>query len=207
MKGKLIVFEALDCAGKTTQIRKAYERLKSEGYKVILTREPGGTPIGEEIRKIIKNDKIARSPITQAYLFAASRAEHNIQIARWIEDGNIVLCDRHLLSSLIYNKDPKEIYSVIKINESNNEPLLTHNININYIILDITNEEFLKRIGNRKTLDKLDVECINTFSTKRKEYLKLGKLLKAEIVNSSESIDEVHNKIMSKIYSIIKEEK
>lgn len=206
MKGKLIVFEALDCAGKTTQIKKAYETLKEKGYKVILTREPGGTPIGEEIRKIIKNDSIKRSSITQAYLFAASRAEHNIQISKWIEEGYIVLCDRHLLSSLIYNKDPKEIYSVIKINEPTSDPLEVNKIAVNYIILDITNEEFSKRINKRKTLDKLDIECINTFEEKREEYLKIGKLLKANIVDSSESIDKVHNKIMSKIYKIIKEE-
>lgn len=206
MKGKLIVFEALDCAGKTTQIKKAYEELKAKGYKVVLTREPGGTPIGEEIRKLIKNDELPRSPITQAYLFAASRAEHNIQIAKWIEEGNIVLCDRHLLSSLVYNKDPKEIYSVIKINEPTSDPLEVNGIAVNYIILDITNEEFSKRMSHRRTLDKLDVECINTFTEKRNEYLKLGKLLKANIIDSSESIDKVHNKIMSKIYKIIKEE-
>lgn len=200
--GKLIIFEAIDGAGKTTQLELAYQELKAQGYEVVKTREPGGTVVGEKIRDVLLSD-IEMNPITRAYLYASSRAEHNIQIDKWIKEGKIVLCDRHMLSSLIYNKDPEKKYSVYLINSYANNILLDHNIDMNYILLDIDKENFFKRIKSREEINHLDLETIEFFEKRRKMYLTTGKYFSAKIIDSNGTIDETHNKIMKEIKSII----
>ena len=104
MKGLFIVFEGQDGAGKSTQIAAMRSYLESCGREVILTREPGGTPIAEKIRELLLDrDNKGMDAACEAYLYAAARAEHvqNV-ILPAIERGAVVLCDRFLLSSLAY---------------------------------------------------------------------------------------------------------
>ena len=104
MNGKLIVFEGPDGSGKTTILKKVNEKLTDEGYKLKLVREPGGTDISEKIREIIiDNDNVNMAAKTESLLFAASRAqlvEEKLRPA--LENGEIILCDRFVLSSLLY---------------------------------------------------------------------------------------------------------
>lgn len=103
-QGYFISFEGGDGAGKSTQIKKLKQYFESEGYQVVLTREPGGTEIGEKIRHIILdpvNDKM--TGMTEVMLYAASRAQHVAEIIRpSLEAGKIVICDRFMDSSLVY---------------------------------------------------------------------------------------------------------
>ena len=201
-EGKLIVFEAIDGAGKSTQLDLAYDFLKANGYDVVKTREPGGSLVGEKIRDILLSD-IDMHPITRAYLYASSRAEHNIKITNWVKEGKIVLCDRHMLSSFVYNEDPEKDYNVYLINSQANNPLLSDDIKINYILLDINKENFLKRLDNRQEINHLDLETIKSFERKREKYLRLGKAFLAKIIDSNGSINETHDKIKEEIIKII----
>lgn len=103
-KSLFISFEGGDGSGKSTQISKLCEYLADKGYDFILSREPGGTPIGEKIRDIIldpANDEM--DYLTEAYLYAASRAQHVAQVIRpALMSGKIVICDRFLDSSIAY---------------------------------------------------------------------------------------------------------
>ena len=112
-RGKFITFEGLDGTGKSTQMRKLAAALREAGHKVIETREPGGTPSGEKIRKVLLDSSTAGlSPLAEMALMFASRAQH---IAEVIEPalgaGNIVLCDRFTDSTEAYQGSGRRLGS------------------------------------------------------------------------------------------------
>ncbi len=104
MSGKFISIEGCDGSGKTTIITKLYEQLINEGYDVLVTREPGGIHISEEIRKIILNpEHTEMDDRCEALLYAAARRQHLVEkVLPAIQSGKIVLCDRFVDSSLAY---------------------------------------------------------------------------------------------------------
>lgn len=104
MRGLFITLEGPDGSGKSTMISLIGEYLKEQGIDHIITREPGGTVIGEKIRGIIiDRENINMGPETEALLFAASRSQHvHEKILPSVEGGKVVVCDRFLLSSLAY---------------------------------------------------------------------------------------------------------
>lgn len=103
MNGKLITFEGCEGVGKSTQLRLLKEYLERTGQSAVFTREPGGTPIAEEIRSILLYKNFEISPVVEAYLFATARADHvNRVILPALEQGKLVVCDRYLDSSLAY---------------------------------------------------------------------------------------------------------
>ena len=104
MNGKFIVFEGPDGSGKTTILEKVKTILENDSYPVSFYREPGGTPISEKIRSIIiDNENSEMSAKTEALLFAASRAQLvEERIKPDLKAGKIVICDRFVLSSLLY---------------------------------------------------------------------------------------------------------
>lgn len=104
MLGKFITLEGPDGSGKSTFIRLISEYMESKGISFIVTREPGGTPIGEKIRDIIlDNENINMGSETEALLYAAGRSQHiHEKIIPALKEGKIVISDRFLLSSLAY---------------------------------------------------------------------------------------------------------
>ena len=104
MKGLFIVMDGPDGSGKTTQINLLEQYLKEAGYECLITREPGGTVIGEEVRELILNPEYKEmSPVTEMLLYAASRAQlvHEV-IGPALEAGRIVISDRFVDSSIVY---------------------------------------------------------------------------------------------------------
>ena len=102
-RGKLIVFEGADDLGKTTQIEKVYDYLLDKNEKVVKTREPGGTKIGDRIRDILLNTDEKLPPKTQLLLFEADRSYHyESKLKPLLEQGYTILCDRFYLSTLVY---------------------------------------------------------------------------------------------------------
>lgn len=121
MKGLFITFEGIDGSGKTTQIRLLNDYLQQEGYPVLLTREPGGTSIGDKIRSLLldpeNGEMVAR---TEVLLYAASRSQHVQEvIVPAIHAGKIVLCDRFVDASLSYQGYGPEmpLEDIITINQ------------------------------------------------------------------------------------------
>ncbi|MBQ7569237.1 dTMP kinase [bacterium] len=110
-RGLFITFEGLEGAGKSTQARRLFYALDLAGFPVILTREPGGTPIGEAVREILIDPKFSEmDPLTETFLFAAARRQHICQvILPQLEKGGIVICDRFLDATVAYQAFGHEI--------------------------------------------------------------------------------------------------
>lgn len=103
MKGKFITFEGCEGVGKSTQAKFLIEYLKNQGYDVVFTREPGGTPVAEKVRAILLDPSLTIKPRTEAYLFVTARNDHieNVILPN-VEKGKIVICDRYVDSSIAY---------------------------------------------------------------------------------------------------------
>lgn len=151
--GWYIVFEGIDGSGKTTQAESIAEDLDAE-----LFREPGGTPLGEAVRSILKDETIAMSPTTEVLLFAAARVELLLRIEEIRSTGKNVVCDRSVFSSLAYQtgRGGIEIDEVLQAN------CLIPSIPDAVILLDLSPEEALLRTGGardamekRVSLDKV----------------------------------------------------
>ncbi len=190
-----ITFEGPEGSGKTTIAHKICELLEKDGYSVIFTREPGGTPIAEQIRNVIldKNNK-ELDPRAEALLYAASRRQHLVEKV-WpaLKEGKIVICDRFLDSSLAYQGGARNlgIDNVLNINlfaTENTYPELT-------LLFDIDPELGLKRIAanNQREVNRLDLEKIEFHKKVRATFLELAKRYKNRyvIIDASKSIDEV----------------
>jgi dTMP kinase len=102
-RGRLIAFEGVEGAGKSTQLEVLRQALEKAGHRVVTTREPGGTPVGEQVRSILLDPASTLDARAEALLFAAARAQLVEQVIRpALERGEVVLCDRYVDSSLAY---------------------------------------------------------------------------------------------------------
>lgn len=101
--GKFIVLDGVEGCGKTTQARLLAEWLEEQGTPALLTHEPGGTPVGEELRRVLLESQAEMTPLTEAYLFCADRAEHvNRVIVPALLEGKWVICDRFSAATFAY---------------------------------------------------------------------------------------------------------
>ncbi len=201
-KGYLISFEGGEGAGKSTQAKLLYDKLKSKGYKVVLTKEPGGTEIGNKIRKLLLDlDNKKMSAWTEILLYTADRAQDIVEnIKPAYKDGKIVLVDRYIDSNIIYQGFGRkiDIDKIKKINKwvvKNIYPDLT-------ILLDIEVDKGLKRaraISNSN--DRLEEEIIEFHQSIRKGYLKLAQ--KEDRVKKFNA-DQVPGELQQKIWETVK---
>ena len=190
-----ITFEGGEGAGKSTAIKRIVEKLTSEGHEIVLTREPGGTPIAEEIRNVILDKKnTAMDPRTEALLYAASRRQHLVEkVIPALKEGKLVLCDRFLDSSLAYQGGARGIgidtvYNMNLFATEGTLPDLT-------ILFDIKPEEGLARIAanSQREVNRLDVEKLAFHNKVRDSFHELAKKFPERfvIVDASKGPDEV----------------
>lgn len=198
-----ITFEGGEGSGKSTALKKINELLIEKGYQTVLTREPGGTPISEEIRNVIldkKNTDMDR--LTEALLYAASRRQHLVQKV-WpaLKEGKIVLCDRYLDSSLAYQGGARGIGidKVLDINMFATEgtfPDMT-------LLFDIKPEIGLARIAANagREVNRLDLEKMSFHEGVRKTFLELAERYPERyvVIDASKSPEEVIQDAMDAI--------
>ena len=190
-----ITFEGGEGSGKSTALRKISELLIEKGYETVLTREPGGTPISEEIREVILDKKNTdMDKRTEALLYAASRRQHLVQKV-WpaLKEGKLVLCDRYLDSSLAYQGGARGIglEDVLNINlfaTENTFPDLT-------LLFDIDPKIGLARIAANasREVNRLDLEKLSFHEGVRKTFLELAARYPERfvIIDASKSPDKV----------------
>ena len=194
-KGLFITFEGGDGCGKTTQIKLLNEYLKNKGYKTLLTREPGSIGLGEKVREILLNYDGEVSPVCESFLFLADRAQNvDCIIKPALEEGTIVICDRHTDSSVAYQGYGRGL-DIDRINMLNNiatsglKPDLT-------IVLDVDVETSQARVGSEK--DRMESAGIEFFERVRQGFLEIAKQEpdRVKVVDSKQSIEDIHKQIL-----------
>jgi dTMP kinase len=207
LKGIFITFEGPDGAGKTTQINLLKEYLISKGFDVVLTREPGGTPIGEKIRSVILDvENKEMDVICEALLYAASRAQLVKEfILPNIEQGKVVICDRFVESSIVYQGYARGIGEE-KIEVINN--IATRGLVPDAVfLLMLTPEEGIKRKKNSGKLDRLEMEKIEFHKKVYEGYNRLkGKRKNVFEIDATLDVDHIHNKIIGIVENLLREE-
>ena len=199
MSIQFITFEGGEGSGKTTLIKKLVSDLQDSGYKVLQTREPGGSKIAEDIRSVILNVENTKMDYrTEALLYAASRRQHLKEvILPALEKGYLVICDRYLDSSLAYQGYARglgidEVYNINLYATAGLLPDLT-------ILIDEEAEVGLKRIcANNRDQNRLDLEKIDFHNKVREGYLKVLEKFPNRIVkvNGNQTIDEVYSDVL-----------
>lgn len=206
-----ITFEGIDGSGKSTIAKLVDEKLKELGFNTILTREPGGVKIAEDIRAILLDKNNTNlDDHTEALLFAASRRQHLIEkILPALKENKIVLCDRYIDSSLAYQGGGKklgvdEVYKVNLFATDNLLPDLT-------LLFDMDPEEGLKRINKNKDreVNRLDLETSTFYNVTRQTFLDLAKKYpeRIKVIDASRTIEEVLNDAMKIIKEKLDESK
>ena len=190
-----ITLEGPEGSGKTTAVNAAVRELEKLGYSIVRTREPGGTPIAEQIRNVILDKaNTAMDPRTEALLYAASRRQHLVEKV-WpaVKEGKIVICDRYLDSSLAYQGGARGlgIENILNINMFATEgtfPDLT-------LLFDIDPEVGLARIAANasREVNRLDLEKLDFHKNVRNTFLDLAKRYpnRFVIIDASKSQEEV----------------
>ena len=207
MSGVFITFEGGEGSGKTTIAQMVKERLEKEGYHVVLTREPGGVEISEEIRDVILDDKNTNmDKKTEALLYAASRRQHLVEkVIPALNDNAIVICDRFIDSSLVYQGiargiDIDEVYNMNIFATENILPQRT-------IFFDIKPEDGLARVYSNKNreVNRLDLEKIGFHKKVYDGYLQICDKYNERIVkiDASQNIEGVFNQAIEKIKEIL----
>ena len=204
MLGQFITIEGIECVGKSTNAKFIETMLNKKGYKTLVTREPGGSGVGEKIRNILlfeKKDTI--SPMTELLLLFAAREKHINEIIKpALENGTWVICDRFTDASFAYQGFGREL-GFEKVNQlkaliqKDFEPDLT-------ILLDAP----LEVITSRRKLnpnDRFESEDKKFFGRVRNGYLELAKIFedRVKVIDASQDIENVENQITTLINSMV----
>jgi len=200
-QGVFIVFEGGEGIGKTTQAKLLKAWLEQEGESVVLSREPGGSDLGIEIRKILLSHSTGEiSPRAEALLYAADRAHHVFSVIRpALAQGEVVISDRYFDSSIAYQGagrvlEPGEVARISRWATESLFPTLT-------IIIDLPAEIGLGRL---KSKDRLESQPLAFHERVRQEFLQLS-LLDPEryfIVDGNKSIEDIHSAIITRVSEI-----
>lgn len=206
---KFITLEGGEGSGKSTINEKLYAALKEKGYQIMSTREPGGIDIAEQIRNVILNKQnVSMDSKTEALLLAAARRQHLVEkVKPALEVGTIVLCDRFVDSSLVYQGYARglgmdEVLSINKFAIGEYMPTLT-------IYLDVSPEVGLGRIAanEAREVNRLDLEAADFHAKVREGYFKILEKYPERIVliDAERPLDEVFADVLKKVEAHINE--
>ena len=202
-RGLFITFEGGDGSGKTTQIGELRKLLEEMGYKVLLTREPGGTLISEKIRTLLLDpENTGMDPVTETMLYAAARAQLVSEVIRpALEDGTIVICDRFVDSSIAYQGYGRQLGDMVsEINAygiGDCMPDLT-------IYLRLDPGDGNRRINGRR-LDRIEMESMDFHQRVFYGYDQLRDSSEGRIVSldAAGSIREIADQIKAKVLPLL----
>lgn len=205
MKGLFIVMEGPDGSGKTTQINLLKEYLEEAGYECLITREPGGTVIGEEVRQLILNPEHKEmSPVTEMLLYAASRAQlvHEV-IGPALEESKIVISDRFVDSSIVYQGIARKLG--ISTVSAVNAPGIGIYRPDGIFFIDLSEAEGLRRKKEQKNLDRMEQEGIDFHHMVSEGYRKvLSGRPEVMKIDGGRSIDTIQKKIRNHVDELLK---
>lgn len=195
-RGKFITLEGIDGAGKSTQLVRLADLLRGKGKTIVITREPGGTPVGERLRELLLDNRQTMHPETEALLMFAARREHlDKVILPALDQGDWVICDRFTDASFAYQGGGRGL-PVEKLTElerwvqGNIQPDLT-------LYFDITAELGRLRTSSIKNLDRFEREQDEFFRNVRDGYLERAYRFPERIivVDANRSLEEVNKTV------------
>lgn len=203
-KGLFITFEGADGSGKTTQLNNVKSFLEQKGFDVVITREPGALDIGQKIRNILLHHDGIVADRCEMFLFLADRAQHvETFIKPAIDEGKIILCDRHTDSTIAYQgygrgQDINLLKDLNKIAINGLKPDLT-------LLFDVSTEVAQERVGSEK--DRMESAGIEFHKKVRNGYLELQKQEpeRIKMVNANNSIEEVFEETKAIVSKLIQE--
>jgi dTMP kinase len=198
-----ITFEGCEGCGKSTHVQMLAEYLRSLGKDVITTKEPGGTPLGKQLREMLLQQE--PEVMSEIFLFAADRIEHVEKVIRpALNQGKIVLCDRFMDSTLAYQLGgrglPEDLVRYLNwVSSRGLIPDMT-------IMLDVTVEEGLKRAKDRGPIDRFEKEIVAFHERVRDKYNEIAENEPQRIkkINSALPMEQVQEKILELVKEKIK---
>lgn len=205
MAGLFLTFEGGDGSGKTTQINRLVAWLESRGQTVVLTREPGGTDLGVELRNIVMHRKGFIAPRAEALLYAADRSHHIHTLVRpALERGDIIVQDRYLDSSVAYQGagrvlDPDEVRELSLWGTERLMPDLT-------VLLDVpATVAKARQAAEDRDYDRLEAEAEDFHTRVRESYLALAEAEPERflVVNGELPIEEIHQVIITRVSDLL----
>lgn len=202
VKGKFITFEGVDGAGKSTHIDEAIRFIKSKNIKVVRTREPGGTQLGEKLRDLLLHDEMDAE--TETLLMFAARKQHITEVIKpALEEGAFVVSDRFTDATYAYQHGGKHvIYSKIEILEAWVHPDLKPDLTL---LFDLPVEVSMERLRSNRAPDKFEKETEIFFNRLRNVYLDLARQHpnRFRVIDANQSIELVSQDVIRAISSIL----
>ena len=206
MAGVFITFEGGDGAGKTTQIDKLRGWLERQGHTVVVTREPGGTDIGVELRNIVLHHRGFLAPRAEALLYAADRAHHIHTVVRpALERGDVVVQDRYFDSSVAY-QGAGRVLSETEVRDlslwatEHLMPQLT-------VVLDIPADVArARREGDNRVFDRLEAEADDFHERVREAYHRLADAEPERflMIDGERPADDIHAEVVSRVQALLR---
>jgi dTMP kinase len=204
--GVFVCFEGGEGSGKSTQARLLSERLEGEGYAVRLTHEPGDTPVGRELRRIVLSPETgALSPRTEALLYMADKAEHvDTVVQPALDRGEVVVTDRYVDSALAYqgsgrDLDADDLEQVAR--------WATHGLRPNVtIVLDLAQEHGLSRFEGR---DRIEMESLEFLERARVAFLRLAEADPEHylVVDARLPVDDIAAQVLAAVQPLLAQAK
>lgn len=207
MSGLFITMEGTDGAGKSTQTTLLSEYLTDKGFNVLCTREPGGNKISEKIREIIiDNDNKEINDMTEALLYAAARCQLTQEvIIPTLKNGDVVICDRYIDSSIVYQGlargiGEKVIYNINKYATKGLVPDITFFLKLNPL-------ESLNRKEKVENLDRIESENFYFHKKVFNGYIELARKNseRIKIIDALKDVSTIHNDIVFCIDKLLNE--
>jgi dTMP kinase len=205
-KGLFITLEGADGSGKTTQMEKIIDYFQKNNLPYLVTREPGGIGLGQKVREILLNHDGPVSSRCEMFLYLADRAQNiDVIVQPAINEGKVVLCDRHADSTVAYQGyarglDVEQINSLNSIATAGKKPDLT-------LLFDVETSVAMERVGNRAEKDRLESEGAVFHSKVRQGYLEIAKKEseRIKIINANLSVDEVWSQVKAILDSKVRQ--
>ena len=209
MSGTFITFEGIDGSGKSMQLRLLANYLREAGCEVVLTREPGGTPVGNRLRAALLDAQEEVDPLTELLVFAADRAQHVQRVLRpAIEAGQVIFSDRYADATVAYQGagrgfSPELIAEIVQLATEGLKPDLT-------VLFDLSVEESIARTSRRSNGkqkgDRLDAEASDFHVRVRNAYLELARAEpeRVKIVATNRPREETHRHVKEIVVPFLK---
>lgn len=200
MAGTFITFEGIDGSGKSTQLRLLANFLQSNGCDVLLTREPGGTPVGNRLRAALLDAQEEVDPLTELLVFAADRAQHVRRVLRpALKAGQLIFSDRYADATAAYQGagrgfSPELITEIIELATEGLKPDLT-------LLFDLpvadSNTRTQRRANGKQPGDRLDAETAEFHTRVREAYLGLARAEpgRVKVVQTNQPVEETHKRV------------